>query len=212
MNEVLELGYFWLANVSSTSMGLISGKATDTIATYRGYFAQLVSFHAEENRKVIGGPGVIVEIDESKFGKRKYNRGHRVEGTWVFGGIERTEAKRRFAVTITGRASDDLLPLIREYIHPESIIHSDLWRGYFRIPDELGMEHRTVNHTEGFISPDGVHTNTIEGLWNGFKIGIPARNRTRNDLGEKLLERIWRHDNARDLWGAFLTCLHDTAY
>jgi hypothetical protein len=26
-----------------------------------------------------------VEIDESKFGKRKHNRGHRVEGVWVVG-------------------------------------------------------------------------------------------------------------------------------
>lgn len=31
----------------------------------------------------IGGEGKIVEIDESKFGKRKYNRGHRIEGQWV---------------------------------------------------------------------------------------------------------------------------------
>lgn len=36
----------------------------------------------------IGGPGIIVQIDESKIGKRKYHKGHRVEGQWVFGGIE----------------------------------------------------------------------------------------------------------------------------
>ena len=30
-----------------------------------------------------------IEIDESKFGKLKYNKGRRVEGVWVFGGIDR---------------------------------------------------------------------------------------------------------------------------
>ena len=29
----------------------------------------------------------MVEIDESKFGKRKYNVSRVVEGQWVFGGI-----------------------------------------------------------------------------------------------------------------------------
>lgn len=37
----------------------------------------------------IGGPGIIVEIDEAKFGKRKYNRGRIISREWVFGGIER---------------------------------------------------------------------------------------------------------------------------
>ena len=32
----------------------------------------------------IGGLDKIVEIDESKFGKRKYNKGRKVDGVWVF--------------------------------------------------------------------------------------------------------------------------------
>ena len=41
------------------------------------------------NPKKIGGPGFIVEIDEAKFGKWKYNRGRVVDGNWVLGGIYR---------------------------------------------------------------------------------------------------------------------------
>ncbi|KAG0442322.1 hypothetical protein DMUE_0356 [Dictyocoela muelleri] len=49
------------------------------------------------NRKfLIGGDQLVVEIDESKFGKRKYNRGHRVRGTWVVGGVERSESRKIF--------------------------------------------------------------------------------------------------------------------
>ncbi|GFQ99115.1 hypothetical protein TNCT_245161, partial [Trichonephila clavata] len=42
-----------------------------------------------ESSMKVGGSGVIVEIDESKFGKHKFHRGKRVEGKWVFGGVER---------------------------------------------------------------------------------------------------------------------------
>ena len=45
--------------------------------------------------KPIGGPGHIIEIDESKFGKRKFHRGKRVDGVWVFGSIDR-ETKEFF--------------------------------------------------------------------------------------------------------------------
>lgn len=33
----------------------------------------------------VGGCDVIVETDESKFGKRKFNRGLRVESKWFQG-------------------------------------------------------------------------------------------------------------------------------
>ena len=35
----------------------------------------------------IGEPGMTVEIDESQFGKTKFNLGRYIEGQWVFGDI-----------------------------------------------------------------------------------------------------------------------------
>ncbi|KCZ77257.1 hypothetical protein H311_01734 [Anncaliia algerae PRA109] len=43
-----------------------------------------------ENIK-IGGSGIVVQLDEWKFGKRNYNRGNRVEGEWIFAGVEMAE-------------------------------------------------------------------------------------------------------------------------
>lgn len=41
-----------------------------------------------EDEGKIGGPGKVVQIDESKFGRRKYNRGRHIEGHWVIGMLE----------------------------------------------------------------------------------------------------------------------------
>ena len=60
----------------------------------------------------IGGPGKRVQIDESKFGKRKYHRGHHIEGQWVFGGIEE-ESRRNFLVCVERRNADTLIPIIK---------------------------------------------------------------------------------------------------
>lgn len=41
----------------------------------------------------LGGENRTCEIDESKFGRRKFNRGHRQFGAWVFGIIERESGR-----------------------------------------------------------------------------------------------------------------------
>ncbi|CAI6373204.1 unnamed protein product [Macrosiphum euphorbiae] len=53
----------------------------------------------------IGGEGKVIEIDESKFSKRKYHGDHRVEGQWVFGGVE-LETGRCFLVPVEHRDKD----------------------------------------------------------------------------------------------------------
>ena len=49
---------------------------------------------SNKNRRT-GGRNEIVEIDESKIAKRKYNKGHKVEGVWVIGGIQRSRLKNK---------------------------------------------------------------------------------------------------------------------
>ena len=70
---------------------------------------------------MIGRPGIEVEIDESKFGRRKYNRGRQVDGHWVFGGIESVSGEC-FLVEVQQRDANTLRPLIAQYIRPGSIV------------------------------------------------------------------------------------------
>lgn len=131
---------------------------------------------AVERGKPIGGPGSIVEIDESKFGKRKHHRGHRVEGQWVFGGVERSTG-RVFMVPVERRDKATLLAVIRQWILPGTTIHSDCWKAYDCLGDE-GYVHLSVNHSLHFLDPaTGVHTNTIEGSWRAAKSAIEPSGR-----------------------------------
>lgn len=116
-------------------------------------------------KTALGGPGVIVEIDESKFGKRKYHRGHRVEGVWVVGGVEITGQRRCFMMTVKKRDHHTLASIIANHVLPGSIVRTDCWAAYNGIDEIPGVTitHQTVNHSEGFINSEGVHTNTIEG-------------------------------------------------
>ena len=67
----------------------------------------------EKESVQIGGPGEIVEIYESKFGKRKYNKEKRVEGVWVFSGIDR-RTRECFLVPVEDRSAETLIPIIKK--------------------------------------------------------------------------------------------------
>ena len=54
----------------------------------------LISSSFETTSEKIGRDGIIVEIDESKFGKVKHHRGHRVEGVSVAGGVKKHQIEQ----------------------------------------------------------------------------------------------------------------------
>ena len=120
----------------------------------------------------------MVEIDESKFGKRKYNVGRVVEGQWVFGGICR-ETRQFFMVPVPDCTLDTLLCIIKEYIEPGTTIISDYWKAY-DCPGSESYTHLKVNHKLNFVDPKtGAHTNHIERHWRDAKNLVPKYSRTK---------------------------------
>ena len=88
---IMELAYHWLSNASVSTTIALTGHGSEAICAYFKYFRELVADSLDEVDFCIGGPNVIVEIDESKFGKQKNHRGHHVDGVgflMVLSGIQ----------------------------------------------------------------------------------------------------------------------------
>ena len=216
-----------------------------------------------------------IQIDESKFGKRKNHRGHRVEGIWVFGMVEclvpinevdrfytytdhrtgeqelrpRYEAGRKFFCMVPNRTAATLLPIIYDNCQRGSTIRSDGWRAYSGLHpreerDENNCEildntsayndgnfffarHQVVNHSLDFATVDQVqgnqgeysglpisgkiHTNMIESMWAPLKAFIKPRNRSKNNCYKRILEYLWRSENAGNIKQCFERMIREVA-
>lgn len=177
--EICKFIFFWLDNLPLTLIRKYSGISGPRTSVDWASFCREVTFDdLINNKKPIGGVGRTVELDESKFGKRKYHRGKRVEGQWVFGGYER-ETGCCFMVAVERRDAATLIPLIEEWVVPGTTIITDFWKSYDCISD--AYEHLKVNHSVNFKDPEtGAHTNSIEGSWAHAKKSIPPGGRRKH--------------------------------
>lgn len=144
--------------------------APSTSVDWRSFCSEVTEWWFD-NQDSIGGEGIEVEIDETLFVKRKYNRGRMPRQLWAFGGIERV-SKKCFIVPLVDkdRSAGTLIPIIKQYIRPGSVIYSDSWHAYSKLCDE-GYTHYMINHQEHFVDPKNpnIHTQNIERLWLDLK-------------------------------------------
>ena len=102
----------------------------------------------ERERGKIGGPGTIIQVDESKFGRRKYNRGRRIDWHWVLGLIENNSEDFRLIVCPNNiRDAATLIHIIKEHVQEGSEIRTDAWRAYSTL-NQNGYTHNIVNHSD----------------------------------------------------------------
>lgn len=206
------LWIWYLYSIKTPIQGIIAalGVSSVTVCKWTKKLRYILAEKVKKTFEKIGGQDIIVEVDETKMGKRKYNRGHKVEGVWCIVGIERTTRKRFFAIDVEKRDTETIKAVFEKYIEQGSIIYTDGWRAYTKVCEDLGYQHDTVNHTLHFKDPvTNVHTNTVEGKNNGLKLGIPVRNRTKKDIKGYLHYLVFKKQNENNFWNSILMCLKD---
>ena len=169
-----------------------------TIADWFGSLRDRLIDHVENlggREGQIGGPGVIVQVDEAQIGRRKYERGRVRRDTWVLGLID--EAGQLRMEICSKRDANTLLPIIQKHCLPGSVIHTDGWPAY-RGLKSLGYDHAHVNHSVEFVAPDGTHTQRIESQWRALRRRFHSGGLRHDDIGDHLIEYMWRRKCRQD--------------
>jgi transposase-like protein len=145
----------------------------------------------------IGGPGHVIQIDESLFARVKHNVGKdlRRKQVWNFG-LTDTKTGEAYMEIVPDRTAKTLLRIIHQHVLPGSTIYSDKWSSYNKIRD-LNFQHQSVNHTYNFIEPGTLTcTNTIESLWCAAKMRFKdMRGCDRTQIQSYIDEFLWRQNN-----------------
>ncbi|KAJ8980947.1 hypothetical protein NQ317_001210, partial [Molorchus minor] len=126
--------------------------STRTVVDWSNFCREVcIEWCSTHSNDKIGGPGKIIEIDEAKEGRRKYQKGRVLEGQWIFGRIEKGFSKL-FIVPVENRDASTLVPLIKKHILPGSTIMSDCWRSYRNLNKE-GFQHFFCELQHTFCGP-----------------------------------------------------------
>jgi transposase len=154
-----------------------------------------------------------VEADETWVGgkAKQYpkmtRQEHEARKASVFAAVERGG---RIVATVT---PDSRAPYrhVRRFVMPTATLYTDDYVGYQRIAGEY--DHRTINHSAKVYVSGDVHTQTIEGFFGNFKMGVRGAHHSisKKWLQGYLNEWTWRYNHREDPRAMFLTLIDRSA-
>ena len=157
--------YFSL-DLSAQQISILTNLNRNTVNRYLKLIRKRIAELCESETPFKGE----IEVDESYFGAKRV-RGKRGRGaagkTPVFGILQRQG--KVYTEIVPDCAKATLQGIIRGRVSPESIIHSDKWRGYNGLVDLGYKKHYRVHHGTNEFARGKNHINGIESFWSFAK-------------------------------------------
>ena len=182
-------------DIDATKTSKILKINRNTVNRYFNIFRDAIYQNQQnEFQKFVGK----LELDESYFGAKrvrgrrgKLKRGRGTLKQPVFGIYERNG--KVYTEIIPDCKKKTLQAIILGKICPESVIHTDSWRGYSGLVDVGYDKHFRVNHGKNeFAKKNGVHVNGIESFWSFTKRRLNKFNGVKINFHLHLKECEWR--------------------
>jgi transposase len=157
---------YFVLDVDALKIAEITHLNRNTINRYFHLIRERIAELCEQSSPFRGE----VEVDESYFGARriKGKRGRGAAGkTPVFGILQRRG--KVYTEIVPDCAKRTLQGIIRGKVDPESVIHSDHWRGYNGLVDMGYKKHYRMHHGNDEFANGENHINGIESFWSFAK-------------------------------------------
>ena len=161
-----ELIQYFSLDLEAQKITFLTHLNRNTVNRYLRLTRERIAEHCEQQSPLKG----VIEVDESYFGARriKGKRGRGASGkTPVFGILQR--GGKVYTEIVPDCAKSTLQAVIRGRVSPESIIHSDYWRGYNGLVDLGYKKHYRVHHGNNEFANGKRHINGIESFWSFAK-------------------------------------------
>ena len=161
-----DLVKFFSLDLSAQQIAIVTKLNRNTVNRYLKLIRKRIAEICESETPFKGE----IEVDESYFGAKRV-RGKRGRGaagkTPVFGILQRKGKVSTEIVPDCAKAT--LQAIIRGRVSPESVIHSDKWRGYNGLVDLGYQKHYRVHHGTNEFARGKNHINGIESFWSFAK-------------------------------------------
>lgn len=128
----------------------------------------------------LGGSGVSIQVDETVIGHNNpsvcpsYLEDNYPGIVWLLGMIESGTGRIKLFI-VPNRTAETFTSIFLEHVNAQTTIYTDGHLSYPRAVAAVNSTHRVVNHSTGFKTAEGFHTNNIENLWSLLKYEVRRR-------------------------------------